>query len=128
MERKKFLQYLHMQVTSRSTRSRRTDSSGTNTPDHPLSPRPPDPASDTISPLATPPTTPLAPSEDSNQSSSLPTITNTNSSTLITSIPNSGIPSTVLPQPSNSSLQEDSQSGSLNQPSTLLSSIILKLD
>lgn len=120
MERKKFLQYLHMQVTSRSTRSRRTDSSGTNTPDHPLSPRPPDPASDTISPLATPPTTPLAPSEDSNQSSSLPTITNTNSSTLITSIPNSGIPSTVLPQPSNSSLQEDSQSGSLNQPSTLL--------
>ncbi|XP_047501128.1 KAT8 regulatory NSL complex subunit 1-like isoform X1 [Penaeus chinensis] len=71
LERKKFLQHLHMQVTSRSSRSRRTDSSGTNTPDHPLSPRPPDPASDTISPLATPPTTPLAPSEDSNQSSSL---------------------------------------------------------
>ncbi|MPC31057.1 KAT8 regulatory NSL complex subunit 1 [Portunus trituberculatus] len=32
LERKKFLQYLHMQVTSRSSRSRRTDSSGTNTP------------------------------------------------------------------------------------------------
>ncbi|KAK7072624.1 PEHE, partial [Halocaridina rubra] len=88
MERKKFLQYLHMQVTSRSTRSRRTDSSGTNTPDHPLSPRPADPASDTISPMATPPATPLAPSEDSNQSSSLPAI---NSSTLITTVvPNSG--------------------------------------
>lgn len=32
LERKKFLQYLHMHVTSRSSRSRRTDSSGTNTP------------------------------------------------------------------------------------------------
>ncbi|KAG0713498.1 KAT8 regulatory NSL complex subunit 1 [Chionoecetes opilio] len=32
LERKKFLQYLHMQVTTRSSRSRRTDSSGTNTP------------------------------------------------------------------------------------------------
>lgn len=39
LERKKFLQHLHMQVTSRSSRSRRTDSSGTNTPGGPLVPR-----------------------------------------------------------------------------------------
>ncbi|CAL4060114.1 unnamed protein product [Meganyctiphanes norvegica] len=76
LERKKFMQYLTLQVSSRTGRSRRTDSSGTNTPDHPLSPRPLDPASDNISPLATPPSTPLAPSEDSNQSSSLPTNSN----------------------------------------------------
>lgn len=121
MERKKFLQYLHMQVTSRSTRSRRTDSSGTNTPDHPLSPRPPDPASDTISPLATPPTTPLAPSEDSNQSSSIPTLTSINSSTLLTSVvPASGLPASSQSLPSNSSLQEDFQPTSLHQPSSQL--------
>ncbi|XP_076031601.1 non-specific lethal 1 isoform X2 [Oratosquilla oratoria] len=74
LERKKFLQYLQMQVSSRS-RARRTDSSGTNTPDHPMSPRPSDAVSDALSPLATPPATPQGPSEDSNHSTSLPAST-----------------------------------------------------
>ncbi|KAG7156590.1 KAT8 regulatory NSL complex subunit 1-like, partial [Homarus americanus] len=110
LERKKFLQYLHVHVTSRSSRSRRTDSSGTNTPDHPLSPRPPDPASDTISPLATPPTTPLAPSEDSNQSSSLPTIA---------TIPNSSSSYPVSSIPSSSFTTLSSQTGMINSSSQL---------